>query len=680
MTRQKEKKEKRKRSKVRQRSTLEILRELRKKSAAIHRKAPEDLARRQKLERNPAEWLRFYLAEVYPEAFSEVHLRMIESACRVIESGGGICVAAPRGFGKTSVLWGVALWGVLSGACRFPVVAGWSEVAARRLLRRWLSVLSTNQKIIADYPDICIPFTESLSSVQLRTQYWADTGEKVGAEVHLMENMIVLPNSIGAIGAASVCGNARGLFATLVNGTTIRPDVLLLDDPQDRETAMSAVQTRKVIEKIESDLFNLAGPNRRLAIMAAVTVIAPGDVAEYFLQHQDFEAIRCAQVVEWPAGFWDKQSETRRLWEQWNIERLEGLTAHDGGERAKKFYIQHKEKMIAGMKVAWEEKYDSKRDVDAYFSAMWDYYRLGHDVFFAERQNAPVQKILSVYELTPEIVATHTTQHQRYTIPEAVKIIVAGVDINYYGLHYVVAGFANDHTAWILDYGRIDRNGYDIVDANTPESEAKKNIFQALVQCGQLFSGMQLNQNGVMKKIQTWLIDAGYMPDVVRRYVESTARPSGIQIYSARGMASEKYRPNPRNCIGTPREQCHMAETTVAGRHIVFNACYWREISQRAWLGAVESPGSVNLFAGRHAEFAEHVTREKLVEKLQGEHGTYWRWHTQPGRHDWGDALTMCYVASAWMGIGTMQAVQSFSKRRVVRYIEKRKPKIKTEE
>ena len=126
---------------------------------------------------------------------------------------------------------------------------------------------------------------------------------------------------------------------------------------------------------------------------------------------------------------------------------------------------------------------------------------------------------------------------------------------------------------------------------------------------------------------------------------------------AARGFNAEKYRPQGRGTIGKPREQCHFSESAVAGRFLAFNADYWREVSQRAWLGTPGAPASISLFDGAlHAEFAEQVTREKLVEKLQGQFGPVWRWHTQPGWHDFGDSVTMAYVGAAWGGIGTTGA------------------------
>ncbi len=140
---------------------------------------------------------------------------------------------------------------------------------------------------------------------------------------------------------------------------------------------------------------------------------------------------------------------------------------------------------------------------------------------------------------------------------------------------------------------------------------------------------------------------------------------------AAHGYGFDKYRPTPKNCIGAPRENCHLADGPVMGRYVAYQADAWRECAQRAWLGTPNAPGSISLFDGqRHSEIAEHICRERLLEKMQGQYGMVWRWATAPGWHDYGDALTMCYVGAAWSGIGTQGIV--FQKR----HVETRKCKV----
>ncbi len=638
------------------RDANERRRDRRKASSMIERRSCADPARRARLERDPAGWLRWYLEAAFPLPWGGVHRDIIAAAVRAIRTGAGMATAAPRGTGKTTVLAGVALWAVLSGACRFPVVAGWSHQAARRMLRKWIATLADNDRLRADYPEVCGPFEVSTHANRLKGMAWADTGDLCGADVRVMDGALVLPDGRGALGAVSIAGNVRGLHAGLPDGSTIRPDVLLLDDPQDKPTAESPKLTRQTVERIESDLFNLSGPGTRLSVMVACTVANEGDVAEYFLTHADFEAVRVGQVTQWPDGFADKASPARRLWEQWNAVRVEGLSEHDGGKRARAFYKANKAAMVEGMAVSWPARFDKKRhDPDAFYAAMFDYYRLGERAFMAERQNAPMRTETTVYDLSAALVATRIhPDRRRGELPAEARLIVAATDLNHYGLHSAAAGFGNDQTAWLAWYGRHDNNGRGIVPTNCPESEAKRAMFEALVAHGAGIAALPLTRAGEPARPSLWVIDAGYMPDVVRRYLDGPARTLGIPVMCARGFSADKYRPGGKGTIGAPRENCHLAESTVAGRFLAFNADAWREVSQRAWLASPNAPGSLSLFDGaRHAEFAEQVTREKLVEKLSGQFGPVWRWHSQPGWHDYGDAVTMLYVAAAWGGIGT---------------------------
>ena len=50
--------------------------------------------------------------------------------------------------------------------------------------------------------------------------------------------MIVLPSELGCIGGATINGNPRGLNYTLPSGIVLRPTIALLDDVQDRKTAV----------------------------------------------------------------------------------------------------------------------------------------------------------------------------------------------------------------------------------------------------------------------------------------------------------------------------------------------------------------------------------------------------------------------------------------------------------
>jgi hypothetical protein len=116
------------------------------------------------------------------------------------------------------------------------------------------------------------------------------------------------------------------------------------------------------------------------------------------------------------------------------------------------------------------------------------------------------------------------------------------------------------------------------------------------------------------------------------------------------------YKPWGKNIVGQPRDQCHMRADSLAGvkrTWLNWNADYWKEAAQRAWLGSIGAPGSCSIYNGNHGEFSEQICREILMGKADVGGTMIWNWHTQPGKHDFGDCMAMCYVGAAWGGIGT---------------------------
>jgi hypothetical protein len=241
-------------------------------------------------------------------------------------------------------------------------------------------------------------------------------------------------------------------------------------------------------------------------------------------------------------------------------------------------------------------------------------------------------------------------------------VITAFTDINHYGLHSAVMAFGRDQTAIVLWYKFYDRI---TVPKNATEPDRRKIIYQLLTE-----QGMEIGKLSCRPDL--WLIDGGYEHGTVQTYVNNEGRMCGCKAMVSRGYDADGYRPTGKNLIGQAREQCHYTQWPL-GKGIAYNADYWREIAQRGWLGEIGAPGSCTIFDGHHREFAEQICREKLSEKLESKTGMIWRWVTMPGKHDYGDVITGCYVAAAWHGIG---AGYNQVVRRQVRYVETRKAKV----
>ena len=118
------------------------------------------------------------------------------------------------------------------------------------------------------------------------------------------------------------------------------------------------------------------------------------------------------------------------------------------------------------------------------------------------------------------------------------------------------------------------------------------------------------------------------------------------------GWSAKHYRPWHKTRFGQAREQCHYAKLN-ADVWLAWHADYWREAAQKGWTGSAGAPGSCSLPGGNHREFAEQICREQLAGKGEIGGQMMWNWHTQPGAHDYGDAMAMLYALAAANGIGT---------------------------
>ena len=644
--------------------------EMRAKDALVPYRDCADPERRARLEADPPAWLRYYLSETFFLPFGAPHYEIIKACQRSMASGTGMTVAAPRGFGKTRLEWGMALFGVLTGLCRFAVVIGWKRDAGAELLQQWETELSENERLQADYPCICDPFHESTASKRLQGLLRdVATEARCGGDIRKGRSMIILPDvrepttgrvmPQAALVSASINGSIKGLNVGLLDGSNIRPDIALLDDPQDQDTAESAILTGKVVKRIDYSIRSLAGPKRRLTVMAAVTCVAIGDVSDILLARPGTEAIKVGQVVSWPDKWTDAKSPTRAAWDEWNRVRLEGLDAHDGGAAAIAYYTEHAKALTVGMAVSWKDRYaagDSERlaDPDAYYAAMWDYYELGEAAFMAERQNAPIKEGVTVFTLTPDLIVSRADpQRPPHTIPESWQMgaatTVAATDINHYGLHAGHVAYDRDQSGAVLWYANDDRI---TVPQNAPEQVRKQIIMKMLTNHAPIIAALR-------PVPALWIIDGGYEHEIVQRFVMGSpaARIPGCQTVIARGYPGQYYKPYKsriagRTVIDGGAIVAHWTKWPM-GFGIAFNSHYWHEISQRAWLGDIGSPGACSLPSGSHRDFAEQNCRDHLVEKLPGRDGMIWNYHKAPGRNDYGDVMAMCYMGAAWGGIGT---------------------------
>ena len=644
----------------------ELRRQRRATQRTIERRECANPRRRKRLEKTVEKWLKHYLAASFPLPFGDVHRQIIQAAVAAITTGAGMATAAPRGTGKTTILEGVALWAVLSGNARFPVVGAWTANAAKKALRRWLRALSDNPEIAADYPEFTQPFELSTHSNRLRNMLF-DDGEACGADVRLQDGSLVLPSGLGAVGAVSIGASVRGLNIGLSDGSTIRPDVLLLDDPQDKATAQSGQRVRKIIEIIEGDLFSLAGPAKRLSVMAACTIIEQGDVACYLLQNPDFTAVITSQITAWPSGWDDTKSATRKLWDEWNKTRIDAMADGNGGKPAQSFYRANKQAMTEGMQVSWAARFDKRRgDPDARYAAMLDFYRIGERAFMAERQNQPLaQGEASILDLPVDHVARRVNGLDRLVAPEDAVAVAGMVDTNGDHLRWALAAVSNTRALSIVDYGMYPGGNQLLLTGK--ESEAVE-LMRGLTGLDAHLQSLTITRNGQPMRVEIMMLDVGYLMQPSFDWIRAIHRVSGIPWIASRGWGSRNYRPG-KTAIGTPGDGFHLSEWQGKGRAISHDADLWRHRMQKGFLLPAGAPDSITLYGteGQHHDvLAAGICCERLVAYAMTDAGPLYKWQNTPGeRNDWGDVCTGLYVAAARLGFApTPEGMRSMQRQR----------------
>ena len=616
----------------------------------------ENPKRRIKYEKDTPAWLMFYLGKAaFPAKWSDSHIEIIENAEFAAINGTGATAAAPRGEGKTTVLRGVAVNLIARQIVRFPVLAGWVKSQADEAFQGWLQLLAESPQLQADYPELTQPFEISTHNLALRNLTWAGSFEPIGAQIRTVHKLILLPDSLGAIAARSVQGDVKGLSAKLLDGTVLRPDLLLVDDAQEPTQAGNPDAVKKTVDRIENVFMGLSGPQRRLTTFGAFTVEAEGDVAEHFLNRKGWRSVRVSRIVSWPGGGtggdWPEKpdSKLRLMWDEFNKIRLD-----EGEPKARAYYKRFKKTLTKKMKVSWRQRFDKERkEPDAMYSAMLEYYDKGADVFARAQQNLPLKHDENLYSLTPALICSRLNAFQQNTVPDWAALVIASTDLNpSYAFTSAVVAFGDDQTAAVVTHGLYrGATGKGIVAGDATTHERQRKVFEALVVLGKQLAALPV-------KIDLWLIDAsGTDFDVVLRFCSESAKLCGVSAAGATGRAGKTYREYGRNVVGAPREGCYMASDKKARpvrKWLAWNTHHWGETAQRAWLGTVGAPGSLSLYTGgNHKEVAEQICRVTLKGKGDVGGEMFWNWHEQPGKHDFHDVIGQAYAGAAWNGIGT---------------------------
>ena len=641
-------------------------------------------------ERNFQLFCESYFPETYSLAWSPDHLKVIEKIETAVLRGGLFALALPRGSGKTTITESAALWSMLYGHREFVVLIGATESAALELLDSLKTELEVNERLAEDFPEVCYPVAQ-LEGIANRCAGQLYKGERT--RITWTSNEIVLPTVEGSrasgiiVRVAGITGRIRGMKFKRSDGRSVRPSLVVIDDPQTSESAGSLEQTRKRVRVLAGDILGLAGPGQKISGIMPCTIIRPGDMADIILNrntHPDWNGEKTRMVYRFPTNM--------KLWEEYAEIRAEALRTEGNFQKATEFYLANREAMDAGAEVSWEARFNHD-EVSALQHAMNLKFQ-DEAAFMSEYQNDPLpddtadDSLLSVDEICAKINGL-----ARRRVPLKCDRLTMFVDVQKALLFYVVIAWAEDFTGAVIDYGSWPdqhRHEYSLADANPsiqtlfPKAGFEGALYAALSALTDECLGREWErEDGAVLKIERALVDAnwGQSTDVVYQFCRQSSHagvilPSHGRYVGASSKPMTEYRKQQGDRLGF-----NWMIPNVAGkraiRHVIYDTNYWKSFIHARLAVPVGDKGSLTLYGripGAHQLFAEHLTAEYRV-KTQGRGRTVDEWKLKPQSHDnhFLDCVAGCAVCGSMLGASLPETLPAkLDRKPMIRLSDKR--------
>lgn len=391
-----------------------------------------------------------YLPDKYTKPFGKNHKQLIQSLQEcILNDGKNVVVSMPRGSGKTTITIGALIYCLVYGYRKFVVVVSSTQKESRRLIDSLKKILQNpNSYLAEDFPEVVYPFSLLKGSSNMaRGQLY--NGEMVGCA--LKSEQIRLPSIPGSKASGSIVScfgltsSIRGQNEVTQDGIALRPDLVILDDPQKSATANSPQQIEKLESLIFSDIQGLSESGRELSTIFTGTVIQKDDLCDRFLsdQYPWFTQIRGKCLDPMP------DEAALELWKEYR-----NIFYTQDQQAATQFYQANKDKMQGGAVVTWEADYDPNTSPysDPLEQCMIRWVK-NERAFYSEYQNSPKSDESGAILVTPKQIITKLNGLPKATCPRFCYKITAAIDVHSDILYYIVVAWKRDYTGYVIDYG-----------------------------------------------------------------------------------------------------------------------------------------------------------------------------------------------------------------------------------
>ncbi len=618
-----------------------------------------------------------FLIKYFPNStglkpFSEDHKEMIARLQHCILKGGKMIKAVFRGYAKTTIGENACIWAACYGHREFLVLIGADKDACKANLESIKAEFETNELLYEDFPEICHPIV-SMEGRNQRAATQTLDGELT--RIGWTADEIVLPTVAGAK-SSSVCikpqslmACSRGMKHKHSDGRQVRPDFVFVDDPQTDESARTPGQVQKRDEKLKRTVLKLAGHNKQLAVYIAATIIEKDDLVHRLLdpqQNHQFQGSRSKMVLAW-----SDVHETMWLDEYASIRKDYDRDLPGDKERAEleatKFYRKNRKKMDSGCEVTWKYCFDEACEISAIQHAYNALIDDGPDVFAAEYQNEPPERLSASVLIETENVLDKAIGPKRGIVPSWASHVVAFIDIQQTMLWYVVAAFSDEFDGCIVQYGTTPEQGriyYTKSDSKKtfastwPDDPLETQIWNALdLTTRQLLGRKWKREDGADMDIEMCLIDEGFKTPTIYEFCKrseyaSRIMPAKGDAIGAKKKPFEDYQKRKGETLGEHWRRVKVVNGST--RHVIHNPNHWKTFVWNRILSPVGSSGSMLIYkdsSNRHAMYADHIAKSEVPNPVTANGRTVDEWEeTRLCDNDLFDCTTGVCIAASMMG------------------------------
>jgi hypothetical protein len=642
-----------------------------------------DLARRERCRGSLRAFCETYAPAAFRLAWSPAHLKVITRLEEAVWHGALYAFAMPRGSGKTTICRIAALWALSYAHCRYVFVIGANHAKAEdsvdaiQVCVRWLP------DYVADFPEISRAAV-ALGGIANRAR--GQLCEGLSTMIEWSRERLIFPTvpappnwpaawplrKDGMVPTSGVVLSASGLTAdgirgsvlTLTTGEVIRPDFVLLDDPQTGESAHSASQCVTRERLVSADVLGMAGPDRAISAVMPCTVVAAEDVADHLLdreKHPLWRGERTRMLEAMPADL--------DAWEPYfALYRADALLEPPDFSRSRAYYLEHQAELEAGAAASWPER-KLPGEVSAVQHAMHLYCR-DRVAFWCEYQNEPERlEAADVPQLQASEVAARVNHLRRGLVPAGAVALTAFIDVHDDLLYWAVCAWGGGFTGHLIDYGAWpdQRRGYFL------KGEARPTIAQAVGVAGEeaalwaaltrlvndLAGRRYAQDGGAALPLNRLLIDSGWRTALVYRFCVQTPHaalllPSKGVAIRASGAPMTEWKEAPGERRGESLPWLLRAAAPARPRLVVFDANGMKSFLASRLTQPMGETGGLSLFGADPAEhrlIADHLCAEYRLA-TSGRGRKLEEWSIRPGAADnhWLDCLVGCAVGAALEG------------------------------